>query len=121
MVAICSDVEPPDGLSGLAELAEVELTESGYISVSEADGSDIATTRPGVYVAGCASGPKNIKESLATAQAAAGGALANLDQRLLSADYVPQAESAADTGVPQSDEEKRVLIEKMLYALLEQR
>ena len=53
----------------------------------------------------------------------------NLDQRLLRADYVPQpvgetlatGETAADAEAQQSDEEKRVLIEKMLYALLEQR
>ena len=119
MVAVCSDVAPPDGLAELAQLAEVELDQSGYIAVDNGDGSGVATTRPGIVVAGCASGPKNIKDSLATARAAAGGALANLDQRLLRTDYAPETTVATDAGPPQSDEEKRALIEKMLYALLD--
>ncbi len=121
MVVLCSDVAPSEELPELAQLAEVELAETGYISVADADASGATTTHPGIFVAGCASGPKNIKDSLATARAAAGGALANLDQRLLRADYVAEGEVAAETEVPQSDEEKRALIEKMLYALLEQR
>ena len=119
MVAICSDVAPPDELPELAELTEVELAEAGYVAVDDADGLGVTTSRPGIVVAGCASGPKNIKDSLASARAAAGGALANLDQRLLRTEYVPQTEAAADAGPPQSDEEKRALIEKMLYALLD--
>jgi len=119
MVAICSDVAPSDGLAELAKLTEVELAQNGYIAVDDSDDLGISTTRPGVVVAGCGSGPKNIKDSLASARAAAGGALANLDQRLLRAGYAPQQEDAADTSPPQSDDEKRVLIEKMLYALLD--
>ncbi len=119
MVVLCSDVEPSEGLSELAQLTEVELAESGYLSVADANGSGVTTSRPGIFVAGCGSGPKNIKDSLATARAAAGDALANLDQRLLREDYAPQGEAAADNEPPQTDEEKRELIEKMLYALLD--
>ena len=120
MVVLCSDVAPAKGLPELAKLAEVELAESGYVAVADADESGAGTSHPGVFVAGCASGPKNIADSLASARAAAGSALANLDQRLLRTDRVPPGEEAAtDTEAPVSDEEKRVLIEKMLYALLD--
>ncbi len=121
MVVLCSDVGPSKGLPELAQLSEIELDQSGYVSVADADGSGVSTTRPGILVAGCGSGPKNIKDSLATARAAAGGALANLDQRLLREGYSPQGEAATETEPPQTDEEKRALIEKMLYALLDQR
>ena len=119
MVVLCSDVAPTEELPELAQLAEVELDQSGYVSVADADDSGVSTTRPGVLVAGCGSGPKNIKDSLATAHAAASGALANLDQRLLRADYAAEDDAAADTDGPVTDEEKRALIEKMLYALLD--
>ncbi len=119
MVVLCSDVGPSDGLPALTEVAEVELAQDGYVSVVDKDGSGVTTTRPGVFVAGCGSGPKNIKDSLASARAAAGDALANLDQRLLREDYVPESEAAADADAAKSEEETRALIEKMLYALLE--
>ena len=121
MVVLCSDVGPTDGLSELARVADVELAQSGYVSVADASGSDVGTTQPGIFVAGCASGPKNITDSLATARAAAGSALANLDQRLLNAEYAPQVEALEDTDVLIAAEENRVLIEKMLYALLNQK
>ncbi len=119
MVVLCSDVGPTDGLPELTQVAEIELAQDGYVSVVDKDGAGVTTTRPGVFVAGCGSGPKNIKDSLDSARAAAGDALANLDQRLLVADYGPQSEVAADADTAQSEEETRALIEKMLYALLE--
>lgn len=122
MVVLCSDVGPVEGLADLAKAAGIELSETGYIAVSAED--DTCASRPGVFVAGCASGPKNIKDSIATAHAAAGGALASLDPRLLSAEYSPEgAQAAPDAGSdagrpPVSDDETRARIEQLLYALL---
>ncbi|MDJ0710079.1 MAG: FAD-dependent oxidoreductase [Woeseiaceae bacterium] len=122
VVVLCSDVGPSEGLPELARLAEVELHQNGYIALPDADASDATTTRPGIFVAGCGSGPKNIKDSLATARAAASGALASLDQRLLREDtQAAPSETGADAVTPESQEETRVLIEKMLYSLLERR
>ena len=129
MVVLCSDVKPSDGIAELARSAGVDLAQSGYLSVTDSDDAGVTNNQAGVFIAGCGSGPKNIKDSLATAQAAADGALANLDQRLLREDYAPRAEGAAapreqtatETDEPKSDEEKRILIEKMLFALLQQR
>lgn len=119
MVVLCSDVEPTDGLPELAQVADIELDQEGYVSVVEANGAGASTTRPGIFVAGCGRGPMNIKDSLASARAAAGDALANLDQRLLREGYAPQGDAEADAEESQSDEEKRALIEKMLYALID--
>lgn len=128
MVVLCSDVEPAHGLAELAQLVGVELADSGYIAVDQADGTGVATSQPGIFVAGCASGPKNIKDSIASACAAAGSALASLDQRLLRPDYAPP-QTAGVTGPDEataashpdlSEDETRARIERMLYALLDQ-
>ena len=126
MVVLCSDVEPAHGLAELAQTVGVELSDSGYIAVTGEDGAGVASSHPGIFVAGCASGPKNIKDSIATARAAADGALENLDRRLLGPDYVPQkTEEVTEPGVapvparPEpSEDETRARIEQLLHALL---
>jgi len=127
MVVLCSDVEPAHGLAELAQLVDVELAESHYIAVNGGDGAGVATSRPGIFVVGCASGPKNIKDSIETAHAAADGALAGLDQRLLRSDYAPQqTEELPEPGVAPtavrpnlSEDETRARIEQLLYSLLD--
>lgn len=71
MVVLVPEVLPPKGLPGLAETLGIELTQDGFVRLEETHGSLVATTRPGVYVAGCASGPKDIPDTLAEGRAAA--------------------------------------------------
>jgi heterodisulfide reductase subunit A len=114
LVVLCSDVEPPLGLEVLAEAAGVELADDGYIRVNGDNG--VETTREGVYVAGCASGAKNIKDSMTGAQAAAGSATSQLDPRQLG------AEAPAPTGTdsrPPLPPDTRQQIEQLLYALID--
>jgi len=126
MVVLCSDVEPAHGLAELAQTVGVELGDSGYIAVDGEGGAGVASSQPGIFVAGCASGPKNIKDSIAAAHAAAGDALASLDQRLLRPDYAPQqTEAATEPGAAPiasrpglSEDETRARIEQLLYSLL---
>ncbi len=119
MVVLCSDVHPPDGLAQLAQTAAVELADNGYLAVSNANGSGVATSQPGIFVAGCASGPKNIKTSITEAQAAASAALASLDPRLLQTDAAQEQEKQEPAGMPQvSPDDMRKQIEQLLYALI---
>jgi len=126
MVVLCSDVAPPDGLPDLAQTTGIELADNGYIAISGANGDGVSTSRPGMFVAGCASGAMTIKDSIVSARAAAGDALANLNQTLLRPDYVPQQEPQepapgpvpAASGQEVSEHEKRARIEQLLYALL---
>lgn len=126
MVVLCSDVGPADGLAELAQTVGVELADNGYVAIRAANGGGVSTSRPGICVAGCASGPMNIKDSIASARAAAAEALANLDQRLLRPDYVPQqTASAPEPGTTTADSrpdltehKERARIEQLLYALL---
>ena len=127
LVVLCSDVEPADGLEMLAESVGIELNDSGYIAVDAADEAGIVTSRPGVFVAGCASGPVNIKDSITKARAAAGAAIELLDQRLLQPDEPQENMAAASQPIPApaplapdlSDNEQRARIEQMLYSLLD--
>jgi heterodisulfide reductase subunit A2 len=81
LVVLATAVRPPEGLSQLAALLEIELAPDGFIHSVEARGGLLHTTRPGVYVAGCASGPKDIPDSVAEAGAAASLALGHVSNR----------------------------------------
>ncbi len=120
MVVLCAEVRPPDGLDELATSIGVELADSGYIAVKDANGSGVATSQPGIFVAGCASGPKNIKASIADANAAAAAALAQLDPRLLQSDAaVTDSAAQAASPLPLAGEDMRRQIEQLLYALID--
>ncbi|MCH8072824.1 MAG: CoB--CoM heterodisulfide reductase iron-sulfur subunit A family protein [Proteobacteria bacterium] len=122
MVVLCSDVQPPDGLAELAQTTGIELADNGYIAVSGANGCGVATSRPGVFVAGCASGPRNIKASITDAQAAAEAALKQLDPRLLQSELAPGQERQDPAPTPPalsaSQDDMRARIEQLLYALI---
>jgi len=119
MVVLCNDVEPPEGLADLAKAAGVELADDGYIKLTGGNGSAINTTRPGIFVAGCASGPKNIKDSLSDAQAAASEATNQLDPRLLQAGMAADQPGQEPQKTAQlSPDNMRQQIEQLLYALI---
>jgi heterodisulfide reductase subunit A len=75
MVVLATAVKPPEGLSDLAGVLGVEVDRDGFIRADEAKGGLISTTRPGIFAAGCATGPKDIPDSVAEAGAAAASAL----------------------------------------------
>ncbi len=60
---------PPAGMVELAEACGVELDRHGF--VARRPGTATETTRPGVFVAGSAGGPKDIPDTVAEAAAAA--------------------------------------------------
>jgi heterodisulfide reductase subunit A len=81
MVVLANAVTPPEGLAALAQSLDIELDEDGFIRASATDGSLAVTTRPGVYAAGCATGPKDIPDSVAEGSGAAALALRHLRRR----------------------------------------
>lgn len=119
MVVLCSDVGPPDGLRELAQTTGIALADSGYIAPGGANGAGVSTSRPGIFVAGCASGAKNIKDSIADAHAAASCALEQLDPRMLdSADTSEKAPGKTATAPQVPADDMRKQIEQLLYALI---
>ena len=81
LVVLANAVKPSDGLDRLAERLAIELDVDGFIKASEIGGGLIMTTKPGVYVAGCASGPKDIPDSVAEGSGAAALALGHISER----------------------------------------
>ena len=93
--------------------------DNGYLEIAGANGTGVCTSRPGIFVAGCASGPKNIKDSIADAQSAASTALTQLDPRLLLSDTAPEQAEQKSEATPQlSPDDMRSQIEQLLYALI---
>ena len=113
MIVLCVDVEPPDGLQALAEVAGVSVGESGYLAVSGANGANVESSEPGILVAGCGSSPKNIRDSIAEANAAADKAVGLLNPILL------EGEAAAASSPAGPNDDMRNQIEKLLFALVE--
>lgn len=81
MVVLANAVLPQAGLTNLAECLQIELDEDGFIRSVEEQAGLVATTRPGIFAAGCASGPKDIPDSVAEGSGAAALALAYVDER----------------------------------------
>jgi len=81
LVVLATAVVPPEGLADLTRRLGIELDEDGFIRAMEDRGGLVVTTRPGIYAAGCATGPKDIPDSVAEGSAAAGLALAHLTRR----------------------------------------
>jgi heterodisulfide reductase subunit A-like polyferredoxin len=122
MVVLCSDVGPADGLEELALTSGVALADSGYIAIEGANGNGVSTSQPGIFVAGCASGAKNIKDSIDDAQAAASSALAQLNPMLLESEVVPEQATSKSESTPQvPPDDMRKQIEQLLYALISRR
>jgi heterodisulfide reductase subunit A len=78
MVVLATAVTPPEGLVDLSNRLGIELDADGFIRSMEAESGLIATTRPGIYAAGCVSGPKDIPDSVAEGSGAASLALGHL-------------------------------------------
>jgi heterodisulfide reductase subunit A len=69
----------------LSAVFDVKLEKHGHIAKGSSYSSMCGTSRPGVFVAGAATGPETIDDSIAQGQAAAMAALAAMRSRVLEA------------------------------------
>ncbi len=69
LVILATACEPSRGTQRLAEILGMEVNEFGFFKSSPMQPLD--TTRPGIFVCGCAQGPMDIPESVAQASSAA--------------------------------------------------
>lgn len=81
MVILSTALTPSEELNRLAKTLGIEVGEDGFIKSFEVDGDFVGTSRRGIYVCGCASGPKDIPDSVTEAGAAAARALTHLTSR----------------------------------------
>ncbi|MFU8771636.1 MAG: FAD-dependent oxidoreductase, partial [Anaerolineales bacterium] len=98
MVVLSNAVTPPEGLNFLASRLSIELDQDGFILSQESQAGLVATSRPGIYTAGCACGPKDIPDSVTEGTAAAALALQHLTSR--SWPKPPEIETKTDIDIP---------------------
>ncbi|MCX6650185.1 MAG: FAD-dependent oxidoreductase [Methanomassiliicoccales archaeon] len=70
MVVLAPALVPPEGTEGLSKVLGLELASDGFLA-----GDGVLSSRPGVFILGGARGPKDIRETVAEALAAAGEAM----------------------------------------------
>ena len=78
MLILAPAIEPVDDASKLAEILDISQDDSGFFSEKEPDLDSVDTSREGVFIAGCAQGPKDIPETVAQAEATVGRILSLL-------------------------------------------
>jgi heterodisulfide reductase subunit A len=71
MVVISPGVVPSEGMNTLATKMGIERTDDGYIQINSSFSGPILTKTQGVFVCGCADGPKDIPDSVSAGSAAA--------------------------------------------------
>ncbi len=74
LVILSSGMVPSKGTDKLAQILDVELNDGGFFKEGITDAEPMSTTRPGIYAAGCSSGPKDIPDTVAQASGAAASA-----------------------------------------------
>jgi heterodisulfide reductase subunit A len=72
MVILNPALEPGTDSSKLAEILNIQQGKDGFFSEKEPDLTSIATVQDGIFIAGCAQGPKDIAETVAEAEATVG-------------------------------------------------
>jgi heterodisulfide reductase subunit A len=79
LVVLSVGMEPSAGTRAVAQFMGIQQNKYGFIESGGASGLDpVATSRPGIFVAGAASGPSDLDDSIAQAGLAAARALASI-------------------------------------------
>ncbi len=75
LVILSTTAVPNKNNKKLAEILDIELDDDGFFKERHINALPIDSSKPGIYIAGCALGPKDIPDSVADASAAAARAL----------------------------------------------
>jgi heterodisulfide reductase subunit A len=81
LVVLATALLPAQGTSYLAKVLGIDLDSDGFIKTMETQGFQVGTSRSGIYVSGCSSGPKDIPDSVTEASAAAAAAMTHVKNR----------------------------------------
>ncbi|MGQ4911743.1 MAG: FAD-dependent oxidoreductase [Candidatus Thorarchaeota archaeon] len=71
LIIISPGIQPPQGLDDLAVELNMDLSEEGYVDIRDTLTTPVDTPVAGVFVCGCADGPKDIPDSVSAGSAAA--------------------------------------------------
>jgi heterodisulfide reductase subunit A len=78
MVVLAPAMVPTKDTPALAEMLNIPLDETGFFKEIHEILDPVSTPAEGIFIAGCALGPKNIPESIVQSQATSGKILASL-------------------------------------------
>jgi len=96
MVILTCAMIPSAGTRDLAGILGVELGSDGYFKLADPLTDPVSTTRQGVFVCGCAAGPRDIPDSVAQASAASARALPYVGEARFYPEVKPLPEGDAD-------------------------
>ncbi len=83
MVVLSTALEPRADAKDVARLFNLSLSADGFLLERHAKLEPVATTSDGIFIVGCAQGPKDIPDTVAQASAGAAEALALIDQKMV--------------------------------------
>jgi heterodisulfide reductase subunit A-like polyferredoxin len=83
MVVLSCAMKPSEGTDTLSQALGIELDTDGFFKITDPLSCPVTSTRGGIFISGCASGPKDIPDSVAQASAASAKALSLLEERTL--------------------------------------
>jgi heterodisulfide reductase subunit A len=100
MVVLAPALEGAKDAAGLAEIFDISQGEGGFFLEENPTIAPVSTLRDGVFIAGCAQGPKDIQASVADGQAAAGKILSRLlpGEKLVLEPVAAEADSTLCSG-----------------------
>ncbi len=97
LIILSSAIVPSKGTEELAKILNLKLDDGGFFKEYQGNTSVVETNRKGIYICGCAQGPKDIPDSVAQASAAAARAEFWVkDDRILAHDIKEPIKSDAD-------------------------
>jgi len=88
MVVLCNAIEPQSDAGRVGRLFGLSRSPDGFFLERHPKLDPVATTTDGLFVAGCAQGPKDIPDSVAQASAAAARMLATISKGVVEIDPV---------------------------------
>jgi heterodisulfide reductase subunit A len=71
LVVLATGMQPGNGLKELAGILNIPVGSDGFLSEAHLKTGAVESSVPGIYIAGCYQGPKDIPDSVAQASAAA--------------------------------------------------
>jgi heterodisulfide reductase subunit A len=97
-VVLAAGLQPPDSAKRLAELLDIELNEYGFCQTDKF--TPLQTSRPGVFVCGAFSSPKEIAETIIDASGAAAEVMRLLNDQLNSHPYTREWPFLSTNALP---------------------
>ena len=98
MVVLATGLQPPDSAAYMAGMLGIELNEHGFCKTDKF--TPLQTSRPGVFVCGAFSSPKEISETIIDASGAAAEVMRLLNDRLNTHPFTRETPFLSVNGLP---------------------